>query len=223
MPMKRGAQQLEELLVAGEVERDLGHELKRVAVRRLPGGELAQELLGPGAVADEVVVHDEGICHAQLVQPLDLGHGAGHRLGARLAPVHDDDVAELALEGATPRELHGHGAVAVHAQELVARHRRLAQIRQSLRAIELLPAPGLEVVQEGLPDLLGFADEEDVDLALELLRTQRGAGPSDHHELSARAKPVDQLEHPLAVDDVPGDPHQIGFDVEVHLFDVLVA
>ena len=66
MPMKmvrevRLPHELQQLVVLRDVQRDLGHELDRVAVRLLPLGERLQQLLGLLLVADEVVVDDEDV------------------------------------------------------------------------------------------------------------------------------------------------------------------
>ncbi len=44
-------------------------------------------------------------------QRLEFGDELGGGFGARHAAVHDDDVAEFAVEWAAARELHGHGDV----------------------------------------------------------------------------------------------------------------
>ena len=115
----------QELVVLGDVEADLGHELDGIAARPLPVAERRQEGLGLLLVADEVVVHDEDVCHAERVDRLHLGQHLGDGLGPRAAAVHHDDVAELAVVGAAARELDGHAAVALDLEEIEARQRRV--------------------------------------------------------------------------------------------------
>ena len=73
-----GAQQLEQLVVLRDVQRDLGVEVHRVAVRLAPVGDRAQQLLGELLVADEVVVDEEDLRRAEAVALLDLGHHLLH-------------------------------------------------------------------------------------------------------------------------------------------------
>src|SRR5256885_1919597 len=76
------------------------------ALGLLPGGQGAEEGLDGLLVADQVVVHNEGHAHALGAQGFQLGDDLGAGLEARAAAEGDDDVAELALEGAAARELH---------------------------------------------------------------------------------------------------------------------
>ncbi len=119
----RGAQQLEELVVLRDVQRHLGVEVHRVAVGLAPRGDGAQQLLRELLVADEIVVDEEDLGRAEAVALLDLGHHLRHALHARPATVDDDDVAELAIEGAAARELNRHRVVLVDVEEIEARRR----------------------------------------------------------------------------------------------------
>ena len=177
--------ELQQLVVLGDVQRHLGHELERVAVGRLPGGERTQELLGLLLVPDEVVVHDEDVAQAEAVDLAHLGHDLRDRLRARPAAVHDDDVAELAVEGAAAGELDRHRAVAIEPQQVEARQRRVVHARLLGLPVLGLPCAGRIVAQEARPGVLGLVHEEDVDLVAQLLRAQGGEGPSRDDELSA--------------------------------------
>jgi hypothetical protein len=96
----RQLHEAQELTVLGDVEADLGHELDRIPARVLPGDERREQRLGVLLVADEIVVHDEDVADAEGVDRLDLGQDLRNRLGPGPPPVHDDDVAELAVERA---------------------------------------------------------------------------------------------------------------------------
>jgi len=223
MVVKRAAQQLEQLLVVRHVQRDLGVEVHRVAVGLAPVGDRAQQLFRELLVADEVVVDEEHLGRPEAMTLLDLRHDLRHRLHARAPAIHDDDVAELAVEGAAARELDRHRVVLVDVQQVEARRRRGGEIRLLIRAVFVPPAAGLVVLQKLRPGGLGLIDEEHVAAAAQLLGTERRVGAADHDETPAPAELVDDLEHALLVDDVAGDADDVGLDVEVDLLDVLVA
>jgi hypothetical protein len=99
----------------------------------------------------------------------------------------------------------------------------VSQLREPWGAVDALPAAGRVIRQEARPGLLRLPDEEDVGLSVEVLRTERGVRAPDRDQLAAAMELVDQLEHPLLVDDVAGDTDDIRGVVEVHFLDVLVA
>ncbi len=217
------AEQREQLVVLRGVQRDLGVEVDRVALFAAPARDLAQQILGEFLVADEIVVDDEDLLGAEPVALLDLGHHLVHLLGARAPAVDDDDVAELALERTAARELDRHGVIAVDVQQVEARHRRQREVGLLGGAVLALPGARREVAQEDRPGLLGFVHEEHVAAAAPLLGTQRRVRAAHHHEAPAALELRDDLAHPRLVDDVAGDADDVGFDVEIDRFDVLVA
>ena len=107
--------QLQQLQVVGQVQRGFGDKAEGTTMRLAPLRHRGQQLLGAALVADEVVVHHKDrIAPACLLQLVQLGQHLRDRLGARLAAIDLDDVAELAVKRAPARVLHGHGAVALH-------------------------------------------------------------------------------------------------------------
>src|SRR2546429_9069663 len=82
--------------------------------------EVREQLFRAALVANEVVVDEEDVSGAQRPQRIELAPDLVHALGTRLPAEHDDDVAELALEGTPARELHTHGLVPVDLEEVEA-------------------------------------------------------------------------------------------------------
>ena len=201
------------LLIRGEIHGGLGGEAERIPPLDLPLLDGRQQQLGVALVADEVVVHQEdGATPAQVVERLQLSHQLLGCLGARLAPVQHDDVAELALERATTRELHAHRVVGVELKQIEAGHRRGGHVR--------LLAVGAEAAA-ALPPFDGFDKQGQGDLTLiehleigqlDLGRIGRGAGEWSTHR--HRQTPLfgtgDLLGHVGLLHDHPGDHHQLG-------------
>ena len=209
--------------ILGHVETDLRHELDRVPAGLLPGDERREQRLGLLLVADEVVVHHEDVPDAEGVDRLDLGQHLRHGFRPRPAPVHDDDVAELAVERAAARELDGHAAVPVGLEEIEARQGRVQHAGLVVLAVLGLPGPGRVVAHELRPRVLGLADHEHVHLAAQLLGAQRREGTAHHHQLPAAPEGLGELEHPPLVDHEARDPDDVGVRVEIDRLDVLVA
>ena len=65
--------ELHELVVFGEIDRGLGRERQRIAMRLLPGDDLAKHRLDGFLVADQIVVDDEHGVLARGPQRLELG------------------------------------------------------------------------------------------------------------------------------------------------------
>ena len=108
-------EELQKFEIVGEIERSFGDEAEGIAVFPAPLDHGGEEFLGALLVADEVVVDDEdGVAPAGVAELVEFGEHLGDGLGAGLAAVDLDDVAEFAVERAAARVLHGHGAVATH-------------------------------------------------------------------------------------------------------------
>ncbi len=217
------AEQAEQFVVAGHVDAGLGVEGQRPALPGVPGGQGAQQLLGVGAMADEVVIGEEDLEHAAAVPGIHLAQHLLDRLEAHLSAVHDDDVAELAGERAAAGTLDD--AVGVPAfQHAQPRRGRVGQVDLLvLDVVRGMASPG-EVAEEARPGVLGLALEEDVTVLAALLRQEVGHRPADHHRFAAGPEAVGNLEGALDLDDVAGDAHDLGVRVEVHLLaGVLVA
>src|SRR5262249_51129934 len=72
----------------------------------VPAGDGAEEALGIGAVAYEVIVGKEDAGHAAGLPCLQFLEDALDRLESHLAAIHRDDVAEFAGKRAAARALH---------------------------------------------------------------------------------------------------------------------
>lgn len=100
-----------------------------------PAPQIAQHPLGISLVADDVVVDNEDrTVPAEVIEGLELAGHLLRGLGAWLAPVERDEVAELAEKRATTALLHGHLGVGTRVQQVVARHRLRATSGFALRA-----------------------------------------------------------------------------------------
>ena len=174
--------QVHQLLIGGQIHRGLGGEAEGVAVLDLPLAQGWEQQLHVALVADEVVVHQEHrAAPAQVVEPLQLGDQLLGGLGARLAPVEHDDVAELAVERAASGELHRHLRVGVEFQQVVARHRSGGHVRflapRCEAATGLAPLQGLH--EQGQGD---FSFVEHLEIGLVQLRSiGRGTGEGTAH------------------------------------------
>ena len=60
-------------------------------------------------------------CHPRTRNCSSSATNCAGGLGARHAAIHDDDIAELAIERATPRKLHGHRNVMTQVDQVPAR------------------------------------------------------------------------------------------------------
>src|SRR3984885_16176017 len=112
---------MKQICLRGKGDGGLGLERERMVVLLLPYGQFARERQRLVMVADEIVIDDEDlVAPSQFAQGVELRDELRVRLGAGLAAVDGDDVAELALEGAATRKLHRHGGVFVEAQQIEA-------------------------------------------------------------------------------------------------------
>src|ERR1700750_447785 len=135
-------------------------------------------------IADEIVIDDEDfITPAQLAQSVELRDELRVRLGARLAAVDGDDVAELTLEGAATGELHRHGGVFVETEEIEARHGARGHVRLFDDAVERLRSSLFECFGDGGEGFLGLAHHDMVGKLEDNLRT--GARPRASDEGAA--------------------------------------
>src|SRR5258708_18245895 len=106
---------------------------------------------------------------AERVQGVELGQDLIARLGSRHAPVQLDDVANLAIERATARELDADVEIILELQEIEARRGALRDVRLPHRRLKnalLGPAPPSS--DEILHDLLGFSENLEVRAAIDI-------------------------------------------------------
>ena len=149
--------------------------------------ELAQEGLQRLAVADEVVVHEVHVAAvADGVQGVELAQHLLGGLGPRHPAVQLDDVAELAVEGASAGVLHPDVQVVVELEQVEAGNGGPGDVGEAGRGEGPLRGAALEGGHEVGQDLLGLAQDQEVGGGVGL----RGAGDvraADHDRL-ARAR-----------------------------------
>ena len=202
-------QGLQELVVLGHVEGDLGEEADRAAERPIQRDELLQQGLGVTGVADEVVVTQEDALRTPSLQGVDLLEDLFDRLVPRLPAVDVDHVAELAVERAAPRGLHAAHVVAVDVDLVPAGQRRVGHIHLADLAVLGPVAAGSPLVDESRPRVFRLAYEQDVEVVAIELGRSRHAGPSHGgHEATLSHEPP-QLPCPLDVGLVTGDSDQV--------------
>ena len=178
-----------QLRLVGEVDRGFGVEGERVMVLDLPLAKLAAQGKRLVHVADEVVIDDEDfVAPAELAQGVELGDDLRGRLGARLAAVDGDDVAELALERAAARELHRHGGVLVEAEQIVARHGAGGHVRLVDDAVEALRGSLLERCRDAGEGFFGLADHDVVGILEGAFGVAAGPGAADEGAASERLR-----------------------------------
>ncbi len=184
-------EELQESEVVGEIERGFGDKAEWVAAFPAPLGHCGEEFLGTLFIADEVVVDDEdGVAPAGLLELIEFGEHLGDGLGARLAAVDLDDVAELAVEGTAARVLHGHGAVAIHFDEAEVGQRADAHGGTLCGFVYGLGATDGEIVGQGSDECFCFADDDVVGFKIGR-RHAAGDGTADYGAVATRAAALD--------------------------------
>jgi len=105
-------------------------------------------------IADEVVIDDEYLAlPAQFAQTVQFGNELSRPLGSWLAAIDRDDVAELALEWAATRKLHGHGSVFVHAEQVEPGNRATGYVRLVCDPVHTLGGPVFQRLRNTGEDL----------------------------------------------------------------------
>src|SRR5205085_7940632 len=112
------------------------------------------------------------------------------------AAVEVDDVAELAVERAAARRLHGaHRVVGDVALDAIpAGGRADGEVRLLDLAVLRLEPPGLPVLEKLGPDQLTLADEHHVELPACAVRRARDAGAADGGQAATRPEIARDLE-----------------------------
>ena len=214
-----------QLRIIGQVDAGFCGEFQRVAVLLLPVDQDVQQLLGLRLVTDEIVVDQEAAGEALRAHGLELGDHLLVALEPGPAAEDGDDVAKLAQERTTPRELHRCERVAFGLDQVEARrrHRLHVGLVLLLVALEHRLAAG-ERGQELRPGLLGFADEASVAEIDELGFRHRAVRTADDDRRFLAAQLQQDLVHAPRLHDHAGDADDIEAVeiVEVDLLDVLV-
>ena len=193
----------------------------------LPGRQTGQQALGLVLVADEVVIHDKkGTPKSRGVHVIDLPQELLRILGSGFAAEQLGNIAELAIEGATPGELQGHAFVEIDIDQIEARQRSQCQIRFTLGPVYMSGLAPLPIPQELRQGIFGLIQNEVIHPFDRLERRGRIGSPRDHRRgelLTQRHHLVEGLllnNHGGQKDDVrPFDilPPQI-FDIHIHQF-----
>ncbi len=214
----RRGHEIEQLRVIGEIERRLGRELERITSFPLPDDQLGQELLERALVADKVVVDEVDMAAiAEVVERLQLAQHLGIALRARHPAEQFDDVAELAVEGTSARELHADIEIVLELQQVEARYRAGRDVDRELLGLEDAGAgPALPGAHEIRHDRLGLADDEELRLG-KCLGTGHRVRPADDNRRSAAPRVGHDIHraHPLR-------QHAAGHD-DVGPVDIFVA
>ena len=176
--------QRHELLVVGEVDRDLGDPL--LAQIRLRHG--AEQVFGArhvlGSRADQIVVHHE---KALLADQAELPHHVRDGSLPVLRSVDRRHAAEAAAERAATSSLDGAEEVAVR-QEIVTCEWDALQVAAPAVIAMLQRAPS-RVVEHPRPDALGLPRHDRVHALHDLLRA-RGGVDAAHHDGDTEAAEV---------------------------------
>lgn len=224
----RGHHVVHQLRHLGQPEVRFRVEPERVPTLGLPDLQRGHERGDQLPVADEVVVHHEHVpAEAGLVEGLQLVQDLLGRLVPRLAPVHDDDVAELAALGTAAGHLDGHAVVGRHLEQVEPGDGGAGQAGLGRGLVAGLERGVLHVRRERGQEVRIFQlTQHEAGGELELRRFGEAGHerPAHHHGL---VQPVAAFHHLLdagAVDDHSTDEDHIRVaDVVVRQFlDVLV-
>ena len=198
----RLAHQLQQLVVLRDVERHLGHELDRIAVRLLPLGERVR-----------------AAALASFLLPMKLSSTTKMLRSAEamdLVAPRPSPASTVLVRGRRPymtmmsqnSQLNGqpraNWIVIVRYWSIFSRSKRgsgeSCMLGFSSWRYSRCQLPGRVVAQELRPGVLGLVDEEDVDLVAQLLGTERGERAAGDDELAAPAELRRDLEDALLVD-----------------------
>ena len=114
------SQEAQELLVLGDVDAHLGHKRERTASAAFHSARPASNSLASARLPTKLSSTTKTLPRRARARPPPR-QDLGHRLVARVAAVHDDDVAELATEGTAPGELDRQNAVPVGLEKVEPR------------------------------------------------------------------------------------------------------
>src|SRR5438067_6227691 len=184
--------------------------------------KIAEETLGDVLVADEVVINEKDIVRMECAQRVELAPNLLVRLRPRLAPEHDDDVAEFAEERTSARELQADVRVAIELQQIESRRRRIGERDDAFFFVQRALRSGLVIAAEFFPDVFGFAGHDGIGERLVALRTKGCVASAGDNVIAEAAVVAEELfltaelhAHSAYADDV-------GLRLERNALDVLV-
>jgi hypothetical protein len=196
-------------VIVGEVDRGLGVEGK-TALPLAPPDQRGQQFLPQvPLVADKVVVDEEDPSPpARLPEAVQLREDPFGGFHPRPMAEHRGDAAEIAVEGAAARILHAHRGVGAMIDQGPPRKRRLRQLGQTTRGVEMPGASPREVFEEGRESRLRLVEHEVIDLgkAIRLDREERSAGDD---RLAGRPTARDQLHRGVPLRDHRAHEHDL--------------
>ncbi len=155
---------------------------------------------------------------------VELGEDLGAGLDPRAPAEGDDDVAELALERASARELQAAEGVVLHLQQVEPRRRDLGHVGL-LGLLVALGVPALPpFVEEPRPGFLGLADEDHVGQVAEIILLDGHPRAARHAEAAALLQLGEDLLHAEPLHAHPRDADDVGplATLPVDRLDVLV-
>src|SRR5690242_4520226 len=154
----------QQFLIVRQIERSLGRELEWIIVFLDPIFERGQESLDGFLIADQIVVDEIDMAAvAEPVKSFQLGEHLRMGFGSRRAAIELDDVAELAREWATARELHADIEILVEFQKVVARNWRFGHIDLEFRRLKsTLALPLLPGRDEFVEDAFSLANHAEI-------------------------------------------------------------
>jgi hypothetical protein len=105
--------EIHEFRIVAKVDAHLSSATHGIPVPLLPRNHSSQQNLSLDLIADEIVVDEEHVAHAEREQNVEFGKDLPHRLEPWPPSEDYDDVAELGQEWTPPGELDRGGGVAV--------------------------------------------------------------------------------------------------------------
>ena len=162
-------------------------------------------------VSDEVVINDEDLlAPPKLEQRIEFRQQLAGRLGPRLPSVDGDDVAEFALEGTAPRELHRHGSIFSEVKQVKAWKGSLADIRLVLDDVQPFGSSALKIRRNLWKSLIGLAHHDVVCNTKKGLGFTAREGTTNYGPPVQGPSPLEGFANVVFLDAHSADHHEIG-------------